>query len=88
MTPEERAKSIFAELGGKLIDVFTSRLRHAIEEAIAEEREACARVADLGAANMDLYNGPGLSKESILEHQFAAEQVRQLAKAIRARGHK
>lgn len=72
MTPRQRAESAMLALNRsdyKLIVAVT----HAIEDAVAEEREACAKVADIAQV------------EDVRDWQ-AREMADRIAAAIRKRG--
>lgn len=85
MTPEERALEMlcgwFGKPGG--LDVLhTEMLRQfaaAIGEAVAEEREACARTAE-AVVDCDCMEAVGFCE------CYGADTLRDLAAAIRARG--
>ena len=84
MTPEERAKEIANkisfEAGAHHTSWFCATAKEwiatAIREAIAEEREACARVADK-------YWGGGMPEDAIGESMLNASH--DIATAIRSR---
>ena len=54
MTPEERAKeyceAAFAPFGVKSLEPYIENIRNLIEGAIEDERERCARLADIEEA--------------------------------------
>jgi hypothetical protein len=80
--PLEQAKA-YVEAQDYLFDENQEIAGNAYMAGYRDALERAAMVADFGAGNMDLYNGPGLSETSKREHEFAARQARALAAAIR-----
>ena len=80
MTPEERAEIIFLgrawplNTDDDLIDDLRKDTAEAIREAVAEERERCAGIADAYDVPGDFMHGIG--KPSRLIAQMIASQIR------------
>jgi len=57
MTPEERASALAKWVAADLRQRHWMQIRDSVVEALAEEREACARVAEETAAGWDASRG-------------------------------
>ena len=84
MTPEERAREIVTRVYGPLLDNWPNGLANsisfAIKAAVAEERRACAEVAERMANEGDW------SDDHSIQAHAADKRARFIAKAIRERG--
>lgn len=86
MTPEEKARQIVAVIGATGIPddpkLWKNNIATAIREAVQEERETCAKIAD---AHKDCFEATANGSSACKSHEAAAHNI---AGVIRSRGGK